>query len=185
ALERAADGAGGEAAGARARPSAEPPDPAPYGVLSVYLGADGRGGELLKLPAGGSRIPTSRETVEAGLHFARMNGREVFRFAVQIMGDAAEEALHRAGLTFADVDLYVPHQANLRIIEASARRFGLPMERVWVNIDRYGNTSAASIPIALWEAERAGRLRRGDVVLLVAFGGGLTWGAAVVRWGAG
>lgn len=156
---------------------------APSGILSIYLGADGTGGDLLKLPAGGSRMPATLETVEKGLHFATMNGREVFRFAVQIMGDAAEEALARAGLSFGDVDLYVPHQANLRIIEASSKRFGLPMERVWVNIDRYGNTSAASIPIALYEAERAGRLEAGDVALLVAFGGGLTWGAAVVRWG--
>jgi len=111
-----------------------------------------------------------------------MNGREVFKFAVVTMGEAAERALQACGLTFADVDWYVPHQANLRIIDASARRFGLPREKVIVNVDRYGNTSAASIPIALWEAVRDGRIRRDDVVLLVAFGGGLTWGAAVVRW---
>ncbi|MBT9258449.1 MAG: ketoacyl-ACP synthase III [Clostridiales bacterium] len=152
------------------------------GILSVYLGADGRGGDLLIQPAGGSRYPASEETVRQGLHYLKMNGREVFKFAVQIMGDAAEEALKRAGLTSEDVDLYVPHQANQRIIDASARRFGLPAEKVWLNIDRYGNTSAASIPIALAEAEAQGRLKKGDIVLLVAFGGGLTWGAAVVRW---
>ncbi|MDI3270367.1 MAG: beta-ketoacyl-ACP synthase III [Bacillota bacterium] len=152
------------------------------GILSVYLGADGRGGDLLIQPAGGSRHPASEETVKEGLHYLKMNGREVFKFAVQIMGDAAEEALKRAGLGFDDVDLYVPHQANQRIIDASARRFGLPAEKVWVNIDRYGNTSSASIPIALAEAEGEGRLKKGDIVLLVAFGGGLTWGAAVVRW---
>ncbi|MBE3590278.1 MAG: ketoacyl-ACP synthase III [Firmicutes bacterium] len=173
----------GDGAGAVALERVE--DGAGEGLLSVYLGADGRGGDLLKQPAGGSRLPASAETVAQGLHYLQMNGREVFKFAVQIMGDAAEEALRRAGLTFADVDLYVPHQANVRIIEASAKRFGLPMEKVWVNIDRYGNTSSASIPIALYEAHQAGRLHPGDVVLLVAFGGGLTWGAAVLRWGAG
>lgn len=172
----------GDGAGALALERVDAEDGA-EGLLSVYLGADGRGGDLLKQPAGGSRLPASVETVTQGLHYLQMNGREVFKFAVQIMGDAAEEALRRAGLTFADVDLYVPHQANVRIIEASAKRFGLPMDRVWVNIDRYGNTSSASIPIALYEARQAGRLRPGDVVLLVAFGGGLTWGAAVLKWG--
>lgn len=152
------------------------------GVLSFHLGADGSGAELLKVPAGGSRRPASRETVEQRLHYVYMNGREVFKFAVRVMGEAAQAALARCGLTFADVDLYVPHQANYRIIEASAERFGLPMERVYVNIDRYGNTSAASIPVALDEACSRGLLRPGHVALLVAFGGGLTWGAAVVRW---
>ena len=127
-------------------------------------------------------MPTTPETLRAGLNTFRQNGREVYRFAIQIMGDAAEEALSRARLSPADVALLVPHQANYRIIEAAARRFGFPMDRVWVNIDRYGNTSSASIPIGLSEAAGAGRLRRGDIVLAVAFGGGLTWGSAVVRW---
>lgn len=156
------------------------------GILSTYLGADGRGAELLYQPAGGSRHPASHRTVDERMHFIRMNGREVFRFAVKIMGDAAKKALDQCGMTLEDVDYYVPHQANYRIIEASARWFGLPMDRVYVNIDRYGNTSAASVPVALHEAASLGRIKPGDVVLLVAFGGGLTWGAAVVRWdGAG
>lgn len=158
------------------------PAPRGFGVLSTCLGADGAGGPLVRMPAGGSRMPTTPETLAAGLNAFQQNGREVYRFATQIMGDAAEEALRRAGLTPADVSLLVPHQANYRIIESAARRFGFPMERVWVNIDRYGNTSSASIPIGLSEAVGAGRLQRGDVVLTVAFGGGLTWGAAVLRW---
>lgn len=152
------------------------------GLLGFHLGADGSGGELLKQPAGGSRIPASRESLEEGLHYLKMNGREVFRFAVKAMGDAAKAALDSAGLAFEDVDLYIPHQANLRIIESSARRFGLPMDKVYVNIDEYGNTSSASIPMALDEAYSAGRVKPGDTVLMVAFGGGLTWGAAVLRW---
>ncbi|WP_318751367.1 beta-ketoacyl-ACP synthase III [Thermaerobacter composti] len=159
------------------------PAPPGEGILGLYLGADGSGGDLLKQPAGGSRLPPSAETVARGLHYVQMNGREVFKFAVKTMGDAAQAALAQAGLGFDDVDLYVPHQANYRIIESSARRFDLPLERVVVNIDRYGNTSAASIPVALDEALSTGRIRAGQTVLLVAFGGGLTWGAAVVRWG--
>ena len=158
------------------------PAPEGYGVLSTYLGADGKGGPLVRMPAGGSRQPTTPETLASGLNTFQQNGREVYRFATQIMGDAAEEALTRAGLEPAAVTLLVPHQANYRIIESAARRFGFPMERVWVNIDRFGNTSAASIPIGLSKAVGAGRLQRGDVVLAVAFGGGLTWGSAVLRW---
>ncbi|WP_460038887.1 beta-ketoacyl-ACP synthase III [Thermaerobacter litoralis] len=169
----------GDGAGAAVLRPAAPGE----GILGLYLGADGSGGDLLKQPAGGSRLPASPETVARGLHFVQMNGREVFKFAVKTMGDAAQAALAQAGLTFEDVDLYIPHQANYRIIESSARRFDLPLDRVVVNIDRYGNTSAASIPVALDEALSAGRVRAGQRVLLVAFGGGLTWGAAVLRWG--
>lgn len=158
------------------------PVPEGYGLLGLHLGSDGSGGELLKVPAGGSRRPASAESVAAGEHFLYMNGREVFKFAVVTMGEAAERALFASGLTFDQVDWYVPHQANLRIIEASARRFGLPMEKVIMNLDRFGNTSAASIPLALYEAVRDGRIKRGDVVLAVAFGAGLTWGAAAIRW---
>lgn len=158
------------------------PAPDGAGILSTFLGADGGGGDLLKMAAGGSRLPASPETVARGLHYLYMNGREVYKFAVNIMGDAAERALALAGLTAADVDWFVPHQANLRIIEAAARRFDLPMDKVVVNLDRYGNTSAASVPIALHEAVQDGRIRSGDVVLAVAFGAGLTWGAAVMRW---
>jgi len=152
------------------------------GVLSTHLGSDGSGAELLMQPGGGSLNPATVETVINKLHLVKMNGREVFRFAVKAMGDAAQEALDSCEMRFEDVDLYIPHQANYRIIESSARRFGFPMEKVFVNIDRYGNTSAASIPIALDEARRMGRLESGSIVLMVAFGGGLTWGSAVVRW---
>lgn len=169
----------GDGAGAAVlQPAAEPDQ----GLLAFHLGADGGGADLLKQPAGGSRMPASEETVRSGLHYVYMNGREVFKFAVKVMGEAAQAALDKCGLSFADVDYYIPHQANYRIIESSARRFGLPMERVFVNIDRYGNTSSASIPVALDEALTEGRIRPGDLVLLVAFGGGLTWGAAVCRW---
>ncbi len=156
--------------------------PEGYGLLGSYLGADGSGADLLKVPGGGSRCPASLESVVSGEHFLKMNGSEVFKFAVRIIGEAAERVLEKSGLTFADVDCYIPHQANYRIIEASARKFGLPMERVLVNIDRYGNTSAASIPIALFEGFQTGRISAGDIVLMVAFGGGLTWGASVMRW---
>ncbi len=156
--------------------------PEGYGMLGLHLGANGEGAPLLYLPAGGSLHPPTSGTVASGLHYLRMNGREVFKFAVRVMGEAASRALEDAGLTFSDVDLYVPHQANYRIIEASARLFGLPMEKVMVNIDRYGNTSAASIPLALYEAEKEGRVGRDKVVLAVAFGAGLTWGAVVLRW---
>ncbi len=152
------------------------------GILSTYFAADGAGGPLVRMPAGGSRMPTTPETLEQGLNAFWQNGREVYRFATQIMGDAAEEALRRAGLGPEEVSLLVPHQANYRIIESAARRFGFPMERVAVNIDRYGNTSSASIPIALSEATAEKRLTPGDAVLAVAFGGGLTWASAVFRW---
>jgi len=154
----------------------------PGGILSTVLGADGSGGDLLILPAGGSRRPASAETVAQREHYVRMNGREVFRFATRVMAQAAQEAIHMAGLRLEDIDLFVPHQANLRIIEASAKALKVPWEKVFVNLDRYGNTSAASIPIALCEAAETGRLHRGDHVVLVGFGAGLTWAAAVIQW---
>jgi len=152
------------------------------GFRSFVLGADGSGGELLKLPAGGSRIPASAESVAQGMHFMKMNGREVFKFAVRVMGNAAEEALHKAGLTKEDIDLLIPHQANIRIIQSALERLGLPEEKCVVNVDRYGNISAASIPVALAEAVEEGRVREGDRLVLVGFGGGLTWGASVLIW---
>jgi 3-oxoacyl-[acyl-carrier-protein] synthase-3 len=112
-----------------------------------------------------------------------MNGNEVFRFAVRVMGDAAAEAVEKAGLRFSDIDMLIPHQANARIIEAAARRLDLPVDKVWINLDRFGNTSAATIPIALCEVESSGRLKEGDNLVFVAFGGGLAWAAGVVRWG--
>ena len=154
-----------------------------YGILSTYLGADGAYGELLCLPGGGSRHPASEKTLAERLHYIRMAGNEVFKLAVRTMGEAAEQALARAGLKAEQIDWLIPHQANIRIIQAAARRLGIEDERVIVNIDRYGNTSAGSIGLALDEAVRAGQVKEGQRLLMVAFGGGLTWGAAVVRWG--
>lgn len=153
-----------------------------YGLLGFHLGAEGAGGDLLKLPAGGSRLPASAETVAKRLHFTQMDGNEVFKFAIKIMGDAANKALEDANLSPADVDFLVPHQANMRIITSAAKRLGLPMDKVVVNVDKYGNTSAASIPLALDEAVKSGKIQNGDILTLVGFGGGLTWGAAVVKW---
>ncbi len=154
-----------------------------FGVLASYLGADGSGADLLKLPAGGSRLPASHDTVNRRLHYIQMNGPEVFKFAVRMMGDACLKALEIAGLDKRDVDVFVPHQANWRIIDAAARRLGVPEERVVVNISHYGNMSSGSVPVALTQAVRAGKIKRGDIVVLVAFGAGLTWGATVLRWG--
>jgi 3-oxoacyl-[acyl-carrier-protein] synthase-3 len=155
----------------------------PRGLLSTVLGADGGGNKHLYIPGWGALVPESAELFPEYRPYLQMNGNEVFRFAVRVMGDAAAEAVDRAGLSFSDIDMLIPHQANLRIIDAAARRLDLPRERVWVNLDRYGNTSAATIPIALAEAEAAGGLNEGDNLVLVAFGGGLTWAAGVLRWG--
>ncbi|MDQ7793714.1 MAG: beta-ketoacyl-ACP synthase III [bacterium] len=153
-----------------------------YGILGSHLGSDGSGGHLLFQPAGGSRLPASAETVAQRLHYVQMNGSEVFKQAVRVMDEAAGLALKAAGLRKEDVDLMVPHQANLRIVDAVARRMGMAAERVMVNLDECGNMSSASVPVALDQAVREGRIRRGDVVLLVAFGAGLTWGSVVLRW---
>ncbi len=153
------------------------------GVLASILGTDGSGACLLNIPAGGSRLPLTPAVMEQKGQYLMMKGREVYKFAVEIMGRAAEEAVTAAGLTPADVDLFVPHQANIRIIESSAKRLGLPMEKVFVNVDKYGNTSAASVPLALCEAWQAGRLQPGSIVVTVGFGAGLTWGANVIKWG--
>ena len=155
---------------------------ASVGIESVVLHSEGAKGELLMVRAGGARVPASQQTLEAGQHFITMQGGEVFKLAVKSMADAAEEALVEAGLGLADIAIMIPHQANLRIIEGVAKRLHFPMDKVFVNIQRYGNTSAASVPIAIAEAAASGRLRRGDKVLLVAFGGGFTWGAAVLEW---
>jgi 3-oxoacyl-[acyl-carrier-protein] synthase-3 len=155
----------------------------PSGVLATELGSDGSGGELLIVRAGGSRAPSSYETVGRGEHFIKMNGREVFRFAATIMPKATETVVRKAGWQLADLALVIPHQANIRIIESSIKRLGLPPEKFFVNLDRYGNTSAASIPIALCEAAMQGRVHPGDKLVLVAFGGGLTWAAAAIEWG--
>lgn len=152
------------------------------GVIGSVLGADGAGGSLLCVPAGGSRDPISPEAIEERRNTMQMNGREVYKFAVQVMGEAAVQALAKCDLTPSDVALFIPHQANIRIIESAARRLDLPEERVFVNLDRYGNTSAASIPLALDEAARSGHIQTGDIVVTVGFGAGLTWGANVIQW---
>jgi len=152
------------------------------GLLATRLGADGSGGDLLRLPAGGSKEPASHRTVSQRRHYLEMRGREVFRFAVRAMPDAVRRALAQADLTPADLDLLIPHQANQRILESAAKTLQLPLERVYSNLDRYGNTSAASIPIALCEAADEGLMHRGDIVVCVGFGAGLTWGATALQW---
>jgi 3-oxoacyl-[acyl-carrier-protein] synthase-3 len=169
----------GDAAGAALLvPSASPHT----GVLAALTRSDGSLSHLLELPAGGTRLGLSHDTIDARLHFLRMRGNETFKIAVRHMADIALEALARAGKSPAELDLLVPHQANIRIIEAVARALDFPMEKVMVNIDRYGNTSSASVPLALDEARRSGRIKDGDLVELVAFGGGMTWGAVVIQW---
>jgi 3-oxoacyl-[acyl-carrier-protein] synthase-3 len=155
----------------------------PAAVLSFVLGSDGSGAEHLIVPAGGTAMPPTHKTVEEGLHSIHMNGRQVFRFASRVLGRALRQAIQQAGLTPDDIDLFIPHQANARIIESAARYVGLPEEKVFVNIHRYGNTSAASIPIALCEAYEQGRAKIGDTLGFVSFGSGLTWASAVVRLG--
>ena len=155
---------------------------ASVGIESTVLHGDGSKGELLWIPGGGSRHPASKESIELGLHFIKMNGSEVFKLAVRSMADASEEAIAAANLRLEDISLVIPHQANSRIIEAVAKRLKVPLEKVFINVQRYGNTSAATIPIALCEAVEQGRLKRGDKMLFCAFGGGFTWGAAVVEW---
>jgi 3-oxoacyl-[acyl-carrier-protein] synthase-3 len=155
---------------------------APGGVMASVLRSDGSGGNVLSVPAGGSYMPATQATIEQNLHTIQMNGREVFRFATKVMASATEEVVKKAGLTLDDVNLVIPHQANGRIIEAAARGLRMPMDRFVVNVDRYGNTSTASIPIALCEAMEQGRIRAGDHLVLVGFGAGLTWGALALQW---
>jgi 3-oxoacyl-[acyl-carrier-protein] synthase-3 len=153
-----------------------------YGILANYLGADGTGGKYLYMPAGGSRMPASHETVEKNLHTIFMEGQEVFKFAVRVMDSATIEVLERAGLSPEDIDMLIPHQANTRIIEAARKRLRLSEEKVYINLDKYGNTSAASVAIALDEAYRKGLIKKGDIILMVAFGAGLTWASNVIKW---
>lgn len=154
----------------------------PGGVLSAVMHSDGSGGDLLSLPAGGSRFPATETTVSEGKHYIHMDGREVFRFATRVMGQAAKEVLELAGLTTEDVQWIIPHQANYRIIETAARYLKLPLERFIINVDRYGNTSTASIPIAAVEALEKELIKNGDKIVLVGFGAGLTWGALAAEW---
>ncbi|MEW6325324.1 MAG: beta-ketoacyl-ACP synthase III [Nitrospirota bacterium] len=152
------------------------------GVLSTHLHADGALWDLIHMPGGGSRMPPSAETLAGRMNFLKMKGNETFRVAVRALEEVAREALSANGAAPSDLALLVPHQANLRILQAVAQRLDLPPEKVVVNVDRYGNTSAASVPIALDEAVRGGRVRPNDLLLLEAFGAGLTWGAALLRW---
>ena len=156
--------------------------PEGYGILGVDLGANGSGAELLKVPAGGSRNPATAETVLQKQHYIQMDGNEVFKFAVKIMGETTSKALQSANLTHGDLTYLVPHQANIRIIKSAAKRLGLPMDQVVVNVDKYGNTSAASVPIALDEAVKSGVIKPGDIIALVGFGGGLTWASSIIKW---
>lgn len=152
------------------------------GIISSYLGADGTKSGLLMFPAGGSFMPTSQKTIDDRMHFLKMQGNEVFKSAVRVMADASLRALDLAGLTCHDVNCVIPHQANIRIIEAVIERVGVPMKKVFVNVNKYGNMSAASIIVALYEAIEEGRVKKGDIVLLVAFGSGFVWGACVLKW---
>ncbi|MDP2921711.1 MAG: beta-ketoacyl-ACP synthase III [Candidatus Omnitrophota bacterium] len=151
-------------------------------IVSYFLGSDGAGGNLLKLPAGGSRIPATEETVKNKMHFLKMEGNEVFKLAVKVMADAANKAITKAGFLCTEIDLLIPHQANMRILNAVAKKMGLPEEKIFFNIAKYGNMSSASTAVALAEASKEGRIKKGDKVCLVAFGAGLTYGAVVIKW---
>lgn len=153
------------------------------GIESVFLGSNGSAADLLYMPGGGSRQPATEESVAKRLHYLKMSGNEVFKLAVKAMLDSARGALDMAGLKCEDINLLIPHQANIRIIEATAKRLKLPQEKIFVNIHKYGNISGATTAIGLDEAYREGRIKKGDYVELVAFGAGLTWGAAVIKWG--
>lgn len=152
------------------------------GILSFHLGADGAGADLLKMPAGGAAMPATAETVANESHYLCMSGNEVFKFAVRVMEDAALKSLAKAGISKDEVNFVVPHQANMRIVDAAMRRLNLPMDKAYVNLDRLGNMSSASIPVALDELYRTNRLNKGDILVLVGFGAGLTWGSAVIEW---
>jgi len=169
----------GDGAGAVVLAAGEPP----YGVLASALCADGSLADYIQVPAGGTREPASEKTIAERRHFIKMKGNETFKMAVRSMEETSRNVLQMAGLTTRDIDLFIPHQANRRIIDAVGSRLGLREDQVYVNIERVGNTAAASIPVALDEAVRQGRLKAGDVVLFTAFGTGLTWGATAVRWG--
>jgi 3-oxoacyl-[acyl-carrier-protein] synthase III len=152
------------------------------GFLGFELGADGSGGPELYMPAGGSRAPATAETVAGRQHYAKMNGREVFKFATRVLVDSAEKVLDECGVPVEEIDVYVPHQANVRIIDHARKKLGIPEERTVVNVDRFGNTSSGSIPLALGDAESDGRLKEGEMVLMTGMGAGLTWGSALIEW---
>ena len=168
----------GDGAGAVVMSPCEPGE----GILGTYMRSDGSLADLLHIPAGGTRQPTTMESVQRGDHFIKMKGDGVFKYAVRAMEDAAHQVLKQANVPLDEVDVFIPHQANVRIIDAVQQRLRLPDEKVVVNLDRFGNTSSATIPIAFDEAVRGGRVKKGNLVLLVAFGGGLTWGAVLFRY---
>jgi 3-oxoacyl-[acyl-carrier-protein] synthase-3 len=173
----------GDGAAATVLSAGDPTDPSGPGLLAWDLGCDGSATGVLGIPAGGSRVPTTAENFASGDHFVKMQGQEVFRRAVRAVVDSGMLTLERAGVASSEVDWFVPHQANVRIIDAAAQRLGIPRERTIVNIGQYGNTSAASIPLALAEAADDGRLADGNLVLLSGFGAGMAWATALVRWG--
>jgi 3-oxoacyl-[acyl-carrier-protein] synthase-3 len=152
------------------------------GIMGTFLSGDGSLANLLHIPVGGTKVPLTKENIDLKQHYIQMEGSEVFKSAVRAMEDAAVHIIQKVGLSPEEIDLVIPHQANIRIIEALAKRLKLPMEKVYVNIDRYGNTSAASVPIALDEARKKGLIQEGSNTVLVAFGGGFTWGSAVIKW---
>jgi 3-oxoacyl-[acyl-carrier-protein] synthase-3 len=156
----------------------------PGGVMASVLGSDGSGGELLIVPGGGSKHPAGTDTVLAKMHTIKMNGREVYRFATRVMASASRQVVEQAGWPLEEIDLFIPHQANRRIIDSAAKSLKLSPDKVFVNVERYGNTSAASIPIALCEAIEAGKVKQGDHLVLVGFGAGLTWGSCAIEWSA-
>jgi 3-oxoacyl-[acyl-carrier-protein] synthase-3 len=152
------------------------------GILATYLSGDGSLANLLHIPVGGGKVPLTKENFDLRQHYISMQGNEVFKSAVRAMESSAKRIIQEVGLTSEEIDLLIPHQANIRIIEALAKRLKVPMDRVYVNIDRFGNTSAASVPIALDEARKTGVIKEGSNTVLVAFGAGFTWGSAVIRW---
>jgi len=170
----------GDGAGAILLEATEDED---VGIIDFLLHSDGAGGKFLYMPAGGSLHPASHETIDKKMHCVHQDGRNVFKHAVKLITQVSRNILERNGYTADDVSLYVPHQANLRIIQSSLRRLGLSPERVVINIDRYANTTAATIPIGLTEAHQQGRIKRGDLLLLASFGAGFTWGSVLLRWG--
>jgi 3-oxoacyl-[acyl-carrier-protein] synthase-3 len=156
--------------------------PGSHGLLSTYMGSDGNKAELLCMPGGGSKCPPSTDSLASGMHYLRMDGKETFKNAVNAMFTAAAKALDRAGTDISQIKCVIPHQANRRIIDAVAERLGAAPGQVFTNLEKYGNTSAASVAIALDEAVQTGRIEKGDLILLIAFGAGLTWAAAVIEW---
>jgi len=152
------------------------------GILSTHLHSDGSLWELLYMPGGGSANPPSHETIDKRMHYIKMAGNQLFKVAVRALADVAQEALTFNGLKSADIDIMIPHQANTRIVEAAAKIINFPLEKIFLNIDKYGNTSSATIPIAIDEVQREGKVKAGDLMLLCSFGTGVTWGSAVIRW---